>query len=61
MPRGQDLVAYAKNNWMPVFDNLSILPAAFQDDLCHLATGGAWVAGNSSPTMETPPSTHLAQ
>lgn len=40
MPRGQDLVAYAKNNWMPVFDNLSILPAAFQDDLCRLATGG---------------------
>jgi putative DNA primase/helicase len=40
MPKGQDLVAYAKNNWMPVFDNLSILPAAFQDDLCRLATGG---------------------
>jgi hypothetical protein len=40
MPRGQDLVACAKNNAVIVLDNLSVLPAAIQDDLCRLATGG---------------------
>jgi hypothetical protein len=40
MPHGQDLVAYAKNNAVIVLDNLSTLPAAVQDDLCRLATGG---------------------
>jgi hypothetical protein len=40
MPRGQDLVACAKNNAVIVLDNLSVLPAAVQDDLCRLATGG---------------------
>jgi hypothetical protein len=40
MPRGQDLVSCAKNNAVIVLDNLSVLPAAVQDDLCRLATGG---------------------
>jgi len=40
MPRGQDLVSCAKNNAVIVLDNLSVLPAALQDDLCRLATGG---------------------
>jgi putative DNA primase/helicase len=40
MPRGQDLVSCAKNNAVMVLDNLSVLPAAVQDDLCRLATGG---------------------
>jgi hypothetical protein len=40
MPRGQDLVACAKNNAVIVLDNLSVLSAAVQDDLCRLATGG---------------------
>jgi hypothetical protein len=40
MPRGQDLVSCAKNNAVIVLDNLSALPAAVQDDLCRLATGG---------------------
>jgi hypothetical protein len=40
MPRGQDLVSCAKNNAVLVLDNLSVLPAAVQDDLCRLATGG---------------------
>ena len=40
MPRGQDLVSCAKNNAVIVLDNLSLLPAAVQDDLCRLATGG---------------------
>jgi hypothetical protein len=40
MPHGQDLVACAKNNAVIVLDNLSVLPAAVQDDLCRLATGG---------------------
>ena len=40
MPRGQDLVACAKNNAVIVLDNLSALSAAVQDDLCRLATGG---------------------
>jgi hypothetical protein len=39
MPRGQDLVSCAKNNAVVVFDNLSVLPAAVQDELCRLATG----------------------
>jgi hypothetical protein len=40
MPRGQDLVSCAKNNAVIVLDNLSVLPAAVQDELCRLATGG---------------------
>jgi hypothetical protein len=40
MPRGQDLVSCAKNNAVIVLDNLSVLPATVQDDLCRLATGG---------------------
>jgi putative DNA primase/helicase len=40
MPRGQDLVAYAKNNPVLCFDNLSTINAYLADDLCRLATGG---------------------
>jgi hypothetical protein len=40
MPRGQDLVAYAKNNPILCFDNLSIISPYLADDLCRLATGG---------------------
>src|SRR5262249_46958664 len=51
MPRGSDLVATAKNNWVVCFDNLSTLPAAFQDDLCRLATGGG-IVGRKFYTSE---------
>jgi hypothetical protein len=40
MPRGQDLVAYAKNNPVLCFDNLSTISPYLADDLCRLATGG---------------------
>jgi putative DNA primase/helicase len=39
-PRGQDLVAYAKNNPVLCFDNLSAIGPSLADDLCRLATGG---------------------
>jgi putative DNA primase/helicase len=40
MPHGQDLVAYAKNNAILCFDNLSTIRPYLADDLCRLATGG---------------------
>jgi putative DNA primase/helicase len=40
VPRGQDLVADAKNNAVLCFDNLSTISPSLADDLCRLATGG---------------------
>jgi hypothetical protein len=40
MPRREDLPAYAKNNAILCFDNLSTIGAYMADDLCRLATGG---------------------
>jgi len=40
MPRREDLPAFAKNNPVLCFDNLSTISAYLADDLCRLATGG---------------------
>jgi hypothetical protein len=40
MPRREDLAAFAKNNAVLCFDNLSTISAYLADDLCRLATGG---------------------
>jgi putative DNA primase/helicase len=40
MPRREDLPAFAKNNPILCFDNLSTITAYLADDLCRLATGG---------------------
>jgi hypothetical protein len=40
MPRREDLPAFAKNNPVLCFDNLSTITAYLADDLCRLATGG---------------------
>jgi putative DNA primase/helicase len=40
MPRREDLPAFAKNNPLLCFDNLSTISAYLADDLCRLATGG---------------------
>jgi hypothetical protein len=40
MPRREDLPAFAKNNPVLCFDNLSTIGAYLADDLCRLATGG---------------------
>ena len=40
MPRREDLPAFAKNNPVLCFDNLSTINAHLADDLCRLATGG---------------------
>jgi putative DNA primase/helicase len=40
MPRREDLPAFAKNNAVLCFDNLSTIGAYLADDLCRLATGG---------------------
>jgi hypothetical protein len=40
MPRREDLPAFAKNNAILCFDNLSTISAYLSDDLCRLATGG---------------------
>lgn len=42
MPRGTDLVAFAKNHAMLCFDNVSKLPEWLQDELCRAATGGGF-------------------
>jgi hypothetical protein len=57
MPRGQDLVAYAKNNAVLCFDNLSTISPYLADDLCRLATGGGLGGRRSTPTMPRLPST----
>jgi hypothetical protein len=54
MPRGQDLVAYAKNNPVLCFDNLSTINPYLADDLCRLATGGGLAGGGFTPTMRRP-------
>jgi hypothetical protein len=41
-PKGTDFVAYAKNNRMLCFDNMSDLKPDLADDLCRLATGGGF-------------------
>jgi putative DNA primase/helicase len=40
MPKRDDLPAFAKNNPVLCFDNLSTIGAYLADDLCRLATGG---------------------
>src|SRR5215472_18627179 len=40
MPKRDDLPAFAKNNRVLCFDNLSTISAYLADDLCRLATGG---------------------
>jgi putative DNA primase/helicase len=40
MPRREDLPAFAKNNAILCFDNLSTIHPLLADDLCRLATGG---------------------
>jgi hypothetical protein len=40
MPKRDDLPAFAKNNPVLCFDNLSTISAYLADDLCRLATGG---------------------
>jgi hypothetical protein len=40
MPRREDLPAFAKNNAILCFDNLSTIHPHLADDLCRLATGG---------------------
>jgi len=42
MPRGTDLVAFAKNHAVLCFDNVSKLPEWLQDELCRAATGGGF-------------------
>jgi len=40
MPRREDLPAFAKNNPVLCFDNLSTIQPHLADELCRLATGG---------------------
>jgi hypothetical protein len=38
----RDLVIAAENSWLPVFDNLSGIPAWLSDAFCRLSTGGGF-------------------
>jgi hypothetical protein len=43
MPKDiRDLMIFANNSWVLVFDNLSYLPPWFSDCLCRLSTGGGF-------------------
>jgi len=39
---GQDLFIAAQKSHLVILDNLSVIPNKLSDDLCRLATGGAW-------------------
>lgn len=49
----RDLVAVAKNSFVVPFDNLSVLPAWFSDDLCRLALGSSGLGGRGLYTDDS--------
>ena len=43
LPRStRELMVTAHNRWLPIFDNISVIPDALSDGLCMVSTGGAY-------------------